>query len=436
MPLGYKSETGSLLLSVAAACSMPFLSWKALMMGFPAFLFFSRLVARGSRCRVRAPHIQSSRDVLESSSFVFMPSLPNALRPVCVVTGTNSGIGFYTAVGLAAEGYEVVVTCRSAALTNEMAIKIKEAAMKLRASAVKKYANSPREVIVVGVLPIECDNFDSIRAFARWFKERYENRNFQVLVNNAGMMRQDLTFSSFNPTLELHTAVNFLGPLLLTELLLPLLEKNAGRVVYVSSEAHRFPQSTLEQGMFALWKKASVKSGGRLVAGKLLSALKSLNQGAMNCSGPLCVQTTSKAFVRYGTSKLLNTYHAHHIARRYQNHPAKHRVHACSLHPGCVVTGFQRDLIRTRILDFIFNLGSLLYLKTSEEGAQTSLHCAMCPKEELELVKPSSSAPQEQAVSPYFVECAEKTHAMLLGYGWDVEEGENIVAWGKQIVGV
>lgn len=435
MRLGYKSETGATVLSIAFVASFPFLPIRIAAAFTPFFLLLSRYIARGARCRIRPPSENSSEKAKAGASFLFSESMPANAVPVCLVTGTNSGIGFHTAVGLAAEGYEVVITCRNDALTKETAKKIESAAQKLRISNRRKYANSPRKVRVVGKLGIECDNFDSIRTFCKWFSKEYENRNFQVLVNNAGMMRQELKFSSFNPSLELHTAVNFLGPMLLTELLLPMLEKNAGRVVYVSSEAHRFPQSTLEKGMFGMWKKRDPHKAEGLVNGKLLSALQALNQGKDHCSGPLCASSTRKAFVRYGTSKLLNTYHAHHIARRYRHQPEKSRVYACSLHPGCVVTGFQRDLILSRFWDLIFSYGSLLYLKSSEEGAQTSLHCAMCPKSSLELVSPIDSA-SEMAISPYFVECAEKTKASLLGYGWDLDEGEKIVAWGKKIVGI
>lgn len=439
MPLGYKSETGSVLFSVGAFLFFLFFPIKIpLIVALPVFSVCSRIIARGSRCRVRPPNALSAEEERRASSFVLNSSMPVTERPVCIVTGTNSGIGFHTAVGLAAEGYEVVITCRSDTLTAEMAKKIEREAEKLRLAHPRNYSASPRRVMVVGKMPIECDNFDSIRAFVNWFKANYEDRNLQVLVNNAGMMRKELGFSAFNSQLELHTAVNFLGPLLLTELLLSLLERHNGRVVYVSSEAHRFPQSTLEKGMFSVWKKSDPNSKKGLVGGKLLKALQELNQGVEKCSGPLCKNQAGKAFIRYGTSKLLNTYHAHSIARRYRGAPDGKRVLACSLHPGCVITGFQRDLIRTRFFDIIFSVGSLLYLKTSEEGAQTSLHCAMCPIEELELVRPSGKGSRDSslAVSPYFVECSEKTRAMLLGYGWDVDEAEKIVSWGKKIVGL
>lgn len=436
MPCGYKSETGAVVFNTAAFVSFFFLPSKLILIGaLPVYAGVSRLIARGSRCRVRPPNVLSSEEKLKTSSFVFSTSIPLEKRPVCIVTGTNSGIGFCTAVGLAAEGYEVIITCRSASLTAEVAQQIRKEAQNLRASHSKKYSTSPHDVVVVGKQPIECDNFDSVRAFVSWFRENYEDRNLQVLVNNAGMMRKALSFSAFNSKLELHTAVNFLGPLLLTELLLPFLERHGGRVVYVSSEAHRFPQTTLEKGMLSLWKKADPHSDDSLVRGKLLGALQDLNQGAEKCTGPLAISGTKYSFGRYGTSKLLNTYHAHHIARRYKDAPIGKRVYACSLHPGCVTSGFQKDLIRNNLASSFFAVASLLFLKTREEGAQTSLHCAMCPVESLELITPAGTTNRnDKAVSPYFAECTEKTRSLLLGYGWDIDEAEKIVAWGKKLV--
>lgn len=439
MPLGYKSESGALWLAVATAVVLPFIPRKALVVAIPLWGVASRLVARGAYNHTRPVNAASLEAAKKNARFVMSKSMPLAERPVAVVTGTNSGIGFFTAVEMAAEGYVTVITCRSAVLTQQTAQRIADEARRRRRNNPKRYHEAPEEVMVVGNLPIECDDFDSVRAFARWFVANYGNRNFQVLVNNAGGMRSDLSFSRFHPKLEYHTAANFLGPLLLTELLLPTLEKNGGRVVYVSSEAHRFPQAVLQPGFFSAWTS---KAENGMIGGRLLTALKELNQGTGAASGPLVSQNLQKSFVRYGTSKLLNTYHAHVIALRYlECKDPKKRVYACSLHPGCVGTNFSRDLLRnSSILNFLYQSGGLLFLKSSEDGAQTTLHCAMCPVEELELVPPEPGsgpkARRHDAVSPYFVECTNKTRGMLLAFGWDLKEAASIVDWGKSLVGL
>ncbi|GET92728.1 hypothetical protein, conserved [Leishmania tarentolae] len=439
MKFGYKSETSAVFVGAATFAACFFIPRRFLALTIPLWLVASRLLARGAMNHARPVTDADTADKQAQARFVMSHDMPLAKRPVAIVTGTNSGIGYWTAVGLAVEGYEVVVTCRSAVLTQQTAERIRQEAVRRRLAQPQRYAHSPKSVLVEGHLPVECDDFDSVREFAGWVGKKYAQRNVQVLVNNAGGMRKAQAFSRFHPNLELHTAMNFLGPLLLTELLLPVLERNGGRVVYVSSEAHRFAQSLLLPGRFKVWRSLTAfPTCNGLISGKLLNALKDANQGPGKSSGPLQNPSIQHAFGRYGVSKLLNTYHAHMIARRYRDvKDEAHRVYACSLHPGCVATKFSRDIIGT-FLGIIFSWASLLLLKTSEEGAQTTLHCAMCPREELELVSPSGEKPttSADAVSPYFVECADQTTSMLRAYGWDVSEAAAICQWARQQVGL
>ncbi|KAK7197164.1 short chain dehydrogenase [Novymonas esmeraldas] len=438
--IGYKSEAGAFLLcgvAVIASCLIP---RRYLVAAVPLWMVASRLVARGATNRARPVSDADSADAQACARFVMSRDMPLAKRPVAIVTGTNSGIGYWTAVGLAVEGYEVVVTCRSAVLTRQTAELIRQEAERRRLAQPQRYAHSPASVLVEGHMPLECDDFSSVRVFAEWVAAKYAQRNVQVLVNNAGGMRKELGFSNFHPDLELHTAVNFLGPLLLTELLLPVLEKSGGRVVYVASEAHRFPQAVLHFGFLNVqeWFGNRCRWNG-MVEGRLVKALDELNKGkAKTSSSPLCSTSRAASLFRYGTSKLLNTYHAHVIAHRYaETKDEAHRVYACSLHPGCVVTNISPNRLPL-LLDRVYRPASLLFFKTAEEGAQTTLHCAMCPREELELVAPSGEKPSASAdaVSPYFVECADKTTGMLLAYGWDVSEAAAVVQWGRQLVGL
>ncbi|CAC9544622.1 short chain dehydrogenase [Leishmania donovani] len=439
MKLGYKSETSAFFVGAATFAACFFIPRRFLAAAIPLWIVASRLLARGAVNHARPVTDADTADKQAQARFVMSRDMPLAKRPVAIVTGTNSGIGYWTAVGLAVEGYEVVVTCRSAVLTQQTAERIQQEAKRRRRAQPKLYEHSPASVLVEGHLPVECDDFDSVRAFAEWVARKYAQRNVQVLVNNAGGMRKALGFSRLHPNLELHTAMNFLGPFLLTELLLPVLERNGGRVVYVSSEAHRFAQSLLLPGRFSVWRSIrAFPTCNGLIAGKLLNALKEVNQGAGKSSGPLQTSSTQHAFGRYGISKLLNTYHAHMIARRYRDvKDEAHRVYACSLHPGCVATNFSRDIMGG-FVGMIFSWASLLFLKTAEEGAQTTLHCAMCPRTELELVSPSGEKPttNADAVSPYFVECADQTTSMLRAYGWDVSEAAAILQWGRQQVGL
>ncbi|KAH9601576.1 Short-chain dehydrogenase/reductase SDR [Trypanosoma melophagium] len=453
MRIGYKSEVGAVCSACVAGVCFALLPYSLLTVAVPLWLVIQRQIARGSRNRVQPPHkgdkvnINNSNNSTtntntntsiitqtntatasedsqngNSSSVLFSHDMTDEERPVAVVTGTNSGIGYYTAVGLAVEGYRVVCTCRSASLSETTAAKIKKEAQQKRdkCKGNQKYAETPETVFVDGRFSLECDDFESVRGFVEKFQLVY--KRLDVLVNNAGMMRKQLEFSRFNPQLELHTAVNFLGPLLLTELLIPLIQQSHGRVVYVASAAHRFPQMLMEPH----FRK---NTSGIRINGRLLEALKALNQGESHSDGPLKTSSLGYAFVRYGTSKLLNIYHAHYIAHHY-------KVPVCSLHPGCVGTNFSKDLMPTEFINRIYQYACLLFLKSWEEGAQTTLHCAMCNVDELKPVKPPSSVKQTEFVSPYFVECGNQTLESLLQYGWDLEEAERIILWGKHLVGL
>lgn len=80
------------------------------------------------------------------------------------------------------------------------------------------------------------DDFQSIRDFVERIKKRFSH--LDILVNNAGILAHPYAFTKNG--FEEHLGVNYLGHFLLTNLLLDLLKKsNSGRVINVSSIAHK-----------------------------------------------------------------------------------------------------------------------------------------------------------------------------------------------------
>jgi len=135
---------------------------------------------------------------------------------VCVVTGSNSGIGKETATSLAEMGATVVVVVRD-----------QKRGEKARREIVEQTGNSKVDLMI-------CDlsSMISIRQFAAEFKKRY--RRLDVLINNAGAVytKRELTPDGFERTF----AVNYLGPFLLTHELMDLLKSSApSRIINVSS---------------------------------------------------------------------------------------------------------------------------------------------------------------------------------------------------------
>jgi NAD(P)-dependent dehydrogenase (short-subunit alcohol dehydrogenase family) len=135
---------------------------------------------------------------------------------LCVVTGSNSGIGKETALALAEMGATVVMVVRN-----------QEKGQETLAEIVAKTGNRSVRLMI-------CDmsSMASIRSFAAEFKKKY--RFLNVLINNAGaeFAKRQVTSEGFEQTF----AVDYLAPFLLTHELLDLLKAGApSRIINVSS---------------------------------------------------------------------------------------------------------------------------------------------------------------------------------------------------------
>jgi retinol dehydrogenase 12 len=135
-----------------------------------------------------------------------------------LVTGANSGIGLWTARGLAAQGAEIILVCRDA---NRGATALADIA----GSATAKPT----------LLIADLCSQPAIHQLAADVRSRFDH--LDVLVNNVGdvFSKRELTSDGIEKTF----ALNHLAPFLLTNLLLDLIKAAPqGRVVAVSSEVH------------------------------------------------------------------------------------------------------------------------------------------------------------------------------------------------------
>ena len=137
----------------------------------------------------------------------------------CIVTGSSSGIGKATALGLAKAGASVILVCRS----QEKG----EAAMH---EIIQKSRNGK-----VSLMIADLSSQNAIRRLANDLSASHDK--LHVLVNNAGVFlaKRHLTEDG----VEMTFAVNYLAPFLLTNLLLPILKASApSRIVTVASSTH------------------------------------------------------------------------------------------------------------------------------------------------------------------------------------------------------
>lgn len=134
------------------------------------------------------------------------------------ITGGYSGLGKETARALAARGAEIILSGRDATKLSATADALVEA------TGAK-----------VDTLVCDLGSLDSIRAAAKEANARFSK--IDLLINNAGVMAcpQDTTQDGF----ETQFGTNHLGHFLLTNLLMPLVEKGESpRIVNLSSRGH------------------------------------------------------------------------------------------------------------------------------------------------------------------------------------------------------
>ncbi|KAG7488558.1 hypothetical protein MATL_G00036110 [Megalops atlanticus] len=175
----------------------------------------------------------------------------------------------------------------------------------------------------------------SIKEFAELINN--EERQVNILINNAGVMM--CPYSKTADGFEMQFGVNHLGHFLLTYLLIDLIKRSTpARIVNVASTAHRWGSIRLDD----------INSERRYDPVKA-----------------------------YGQSKLANILCTRSLAKRLQGTG----VTVYSLHPGVVRSDLWRHLSTPiQVAVKVFRP----FTKTSVQGAQTSIYCAVAPELEKE----------------------------------------------------
>lgn len=134
-----------------------------------------------------------------------------------LITGANKGIGYEIARHLGKAGWQVIVGARN----EERALK---AIKMLKANG----AN------IIGWQYVNLSDNKEIEASAKEISEKHPD--LSLLVNNA-VFPGDMSVKSYEQTVEdvaNSIQVNYIGTFCLTKLLIPLLEKNNGRIVNIT----------------------------------------------------------------------------------------------------------------------------------------------------------------------------------------------------------
>lgn len=136
------------------------------------------------------------------------------MKPLAIVTGADGGMGSEITRALALAGYRVVMACHD----------LERAARKQQ--LIRTETGNPD----IEVRPIDLASLASVRDFARQVLD--EGQPIARLMNNAGTM--ETARHTTEDGLERTVSVNYVGPYLLTRLLLPLMERGSRVVNMVS----------------------------------------------------------------------------------------------------------------------------------------------------------------------------------------------------------
>ena len=137
---------------------------------------------------------------------------------LAIITGAGTGMGFEEAKAVAGKGFHTIMACHSP-----------EAAEERRQAIVKATGNEHVEVV-----GIDLADLSSVRRFADQIKARFQH--LDLLMNNAGTLETGLHITQDN--MERTVQVNYVGPYLLTRLLLPLMGEGS-RIVNMVSLTYR-----------------------------------------------------------------------------------------------------------------------------------------------------------------------------------------------------
>lgn len=288
-------------------------------------------------------------------------------RRVAIITGGNSGIGFYTVLHLYLHGYVVYIASRSKSRCLKLIKELEYRASQIRllnqvekqqqqsinggsdASGLESSKSNQHSFGEVHYLEMDLSNLQSIVNAVETFK--LKERYLHLLINNAGAMA--LPYTKTIDDFEIQLQTNFISPFLLTLKLLPILERTSDafpqieprpRVIYLSSIGHQF-------------------------------AFRYFNLKTALDYRPNFILT----WIRYGIAKTAGIHFMKMLALRNP------KVLCISVHPGLVMNtnafAYWTNLPIVGIIFWcVFQIFAWVLGVSSEQGAMEVLQCSLNPR--------------------------------------------------------
>ena len=292
-------------------------------------------------------------------------NLPDLTGKTYAITGGNSGLGLEAAKILTGKGAKVVITSR------------KED--KARAALAEVRAHSPGAD--VDFVLLDLTDPASIEQAAAALIEKCPRMD--ALINNAGVMQPPETRTAEG--FELQMATNHLGHFRLNAHLLDHLEASSGRIVPVSSVAHKFGAIAFDDLMF---------------------------------------EKSYDATVAYSQSKLANLMYAFELDRRLKARGSK--VMSIPCHPGYAATNLQSAGVGmdggSKFFKVLYSVTNKVMAQSAERGAYPLVLAAADPGAEAgTYYGPTGMAQARGPVGESFVDKRAKDQAIARQL-WEVTE--------------
>jgi len=249
--------------------------------------------------------------------------LPDLHGKTYVVTGGNSGLGLEASKILVGKGARVVFTSRSEAKAN---------------AAIDEVHRHVKDADV-SFVRLDLADQGSVENAARELRDACPR--IDALILNAGVMQPPETRT--DEGWELQIATNHLGHFKLAALLFDLVEESGGRIVPVSSIAHKFGKIDLDD---LTWQSRAYS-----------------------------------ATDAYGQSKLANIMFGLELSRRLSRRGSK--VKSIPVHPGYSATNLQSAGVGmeggSALFKYLYKVTNTLWAQSAEKGAYPLVLAAAWP---------------------------------------------------------
>lgn len=290
------------------------------------------------------------------------------------ITGGYSGLGKETARAMAAKGAHVILSGRDAD-------KLSAAAKEISAATGAR----------VDTLACDLASLASIRAAAKEANARFAR--IDLLINNAGVMACPLSRTADG--FEMQFGTNHLGHFLLTNLLMPLVEKGqAPRIVNLSSRGHHIDQ--------------------------------------VHFDDPNYTSRDYEKWQAYGQSKTANILFAVGLEKRL----AARGIHAYALHPGGIHTNLGRHMSEADVAALTERIR-----KSAETAGQKPQGFKTIPQGAATTCWVATSAALAGAGGLYCEDCHvadqddENPVRGVRSYALDADKAEQLWALSEELVG-